>query len=107
MGPCAGGISSFGLNESRRRDLVSIPLQAEDPVLEMVDFVLVESLVTVNGLAEEGKVDDFETFAADEKDLKKEQLAVVKPLFEGTALEGESRFILDDVSMSMDFDICR
>ena len=100
-------MSSFGLNESRRRDLVSIPLPAEDPDLEMMDFVPTESLVLVNGLAEEGKEEDFETFAADEKDLNEEQLAVVKPLFDGTALEGESLFILVNVPMSMDFDVGR
>lgn len=87
--------------------MVSVPLTAEDPDLEMVDFVVVESLVIVDGLADEGKRDDFEAFAADEKGLKKEQLAVVKLSTDGTALEGEILLILDDIPMSTDFDVGR
>lgn len=100
-------MSSFGLNESRRRDLVSVPLPAEDTGLEMVDFVGIDGLVIVDGLAAVAEPEDLETFAADEKDLKKEQPEVVKVLSDGTAFEGESLLILDDMPISTDLEVDR
>jgi hypothetical protein len=99
-------MSSFGLNESRRRDLVSVPLPDEDTDLEMVDFVGIDGLVIVD-LTAVAELEDLETFAADEKDLKKEQPEVVKVLSDGTALEGESLLILDDMPISTDLDVDR
>ena len=89
LGPWASGISSFGTNESRRRDFASFGL----PLTDEMGFVLAGFVI-----------DDFvegDDFTVDEKDLKLDTpcLPEVDKDFNGADDFGESRRMLDDMSI--------